>query len=204
MVPTVTRYIICFLVSATLATPVVADCAGSSLNPADVRLLLDAPDVKALDRVFLALNTPEPALRALYRQRRLTFNPVAAEEMRYLKSLPATQAEMDNVYELVDTPGGCGNDVVQSVVYGMFETASRLVKKHGMFHGHFIRLCSFSNAEVGEVAWPEYGWLLENDTRRTLQAVRSLPRKLRLAMCEGADPRNMPDSKARIKCDTDL
>ena len=183
-----------------LALSAYGDCVGSSVDAAAARALLDARSIDRLDRAYQKSGTRDAALRALYRRRRLTLNPSTAEEMRFVRGLPASEAELNCVYALIDT-GGFGDDqVVQEVVYGMFDTAARVIAHRRTGYRRFIRLCLWSNAEVGEVAWPVYDSLLNEQPRLVIAALRSLDREERLRICDGVDPRLMTDALVEQRC----
>ncbi len=187
-----------------LAVSAYADCVGSSVDAPVARALLDAPSIDRLDRAYENADSRDAALRALYRHLRLTLNPSAAEEMRFVRGLPTSEAELNRVYALVDTHGLCDNPLVQEVVYGMFDTAARVIVHRRTGYRGFIRLCLWSNAEVGEIAWPAYDSLLDEEPRFVIAALRSLGREERMRVCDGVDPRLISDVVAEQRCRSGL
>lgn len=187
-----------------LAAESRADCPGSSLDRNELEALIAANDLTALDRAFKAVSNPNSAVLAVYHQKRLSLNPSRSEEIRYLKTLPQTQAEVDRIYELTHTPEICEHEVVSQVVYGMYQTAARLVYRHAIHHRRFIELVLFSNAEVGEVAWPEFDQLMVDDPDLTLRALRTLPEKTRRSICAGSDPMQLTTRQALKVCHSEL
>jgi hypothetical protein len=198
------RSVLLLLACLCAGLPVRGDCPGSSVDPAPVAALVSAPDLKALDAVYQTIDHKHPALAAIYYRRRLALNPTRSEEIRYLKSLPRTQEELDRVYDLTLTPQVCENAVVSDVVYGMFQIAGKLVRRHGIMHGRFIELCLFANAEVGEIAWSEFDTLLEEDPLLTLAAMRELPPDAKARLCGGSDPAHMSVREAIRRCQSEM
>ena len=192
------------LTCTVLASESRADCPGSSLDRKELEPLIAATGLTSLDRAFKAIPDPNPAVLAVYHQKRLSLNPTRSEEIRYLESLPQTQADVDRIYELTYTPEICGHEVVSQVVYGMYQTAARLVYRHGIQHRGFIQLCLFANAEVGEVAWPEFDQLMVDDPDLTLRALRALPGATRRSICGGSDPRDLTSRQALKMCHSEL
>jgi hypothetical protein len=120
-----------------------------------------------------------------------------------LKALPSTEAELDHVYQLTDTPEVCENATVLATVYDMSDTAARLIQKYGILHGRLLSLCLYSNDEVGEVAFPACDTLMQEDPDLTVAALRTLPRTLRIRYC-GTDPRNLSVRVAVARCQSGL
>src|SRR5206468_5940294 len=103
--------------------------------------------------------------------RRLELVYTHAEELRFLESLPATPEELSRVYSLTYCPEIKEHPGVIKVVYDMFGTAARLVHKSGKYHKEFIALVDMTDGELGEIAWPEFDWLLEHDSAKILSAL---------------------------------
>ena len=181
-----------------------ADCPGSSVPPEAIVALANASTVAALDRAVDRFGAAHPAIRALYRRRRLALNPTKAEELRYLTSLPRTESDLSRVYELTYARDVCELPAVSETVYGMYQTAVRLVRSHGRFHRRFIELCLLTDGEVGEAAWPEFDLLLTQDSDRTVTALRTLPLRARTSICGGKDPRDLSLKDAVNACASGL
>lgn len=179
------------------------DCPGSSIDAGEVRAFIEATSLAGLDAAWQRSNHADAALSALYHRRRLDMNPTRDEELRWLQTLPATQADLDRVYQLTYTAGVCESAAVSATVYDMFETATRLAKKFGFQHGRVLSLCLFSNPEVGEVAWPACDTLLQEDPHLTVAALRKLPRALRMRYC-GTDPRRLSEAAILSRCQSGL
>jgi hypothetical protein len=184
--------------------PVLADCPGTRVSAEAVRRLVGSPSVAALDRQFSECDRSDPALVAVYRQRRLELMRTGAEEVRYLEGLPSTQEALQRIDELSWTRGICEDATVSRVVYDMFDTAADLVQRHRGYHVKFIQLCMLTDGLIGEVAWPAFDRLLQQDRGRTLEALRSLPRETRMRLCGGRDPRSLTDSEAGVECRSGL
>lgn len=151
-----------------------------------VRALLEAKDLKVLDRISAkAAAQEDEALRAVYQARRLALSKTREEELRFLEALPDSETKLMRVYQLTyPSASGLGEDSrVGDVVYGMFERAARLAKKHGSGHRRVLRICLFSDGELAETAWEWCDWLVKNDPQRTLSAIRSLPVEDQHRMC---------------------
>jgi hypothetical protein len=169
-----------------------------------VRDLLGATEVGVLDATFARADPSDAALVAAYRWRRLQLVPTPGEELRYLRALPATGAELAQVSDLSFVAGLRDDLRISEVVDGMFERAARLVARHGRFHRRFIQLCDLTDGALGEVAWPAYDWLLENDAARTVAALRALPSSVRTRLCGGPDPVALPTAEAVDQCRSEL
>lgn len=188
-------------VALVMASPIAADCPGSPVAPEAILALGEASTIVALDAAFNRIGAKSPGIVALYRHQRLSLNPTRREELRYLRSLPRTRAELQRVYELTYARDVCEHRAVSATIYDMFDTAARLVQRHGRYHREFIDLCLFTDGELGEVAWPAFDWLLAQDPARTIRTLRSLPAKTRAGICDGRDPRQMTDEEAARVCE---
>lgn len=195
------RLISSLFVALVVASPIVADCPGSSITPEAILALGDASTVVALDAAFDRIGAKNPGIVALYRRQRLSLNPTRREELRYLRSLPRTRNELYRIYELTYARDVCEHRAVSETIYDMFDTAARLVHRHGRYHREFIELCLLTDGELGEVAWPAFDWLLAEDSARTISTLRSLPSKTRADICDGRDPRQMTDEEAVTVCE---
>ncbi|HEV7240297.1 MAG TPA: hypothetical protein VGQ36_13745 [Thermoanaerobaculia bacterium] len=191
-------------VTLVIASPIAADCPGSSIPHEAILALGDASTVAALDAAFNRIWAMNPGIVALYRHQRLSLNPTWREELRYLRSLPRTRIELQRIYELTYARDVCEHRAVSETIYDMFDTAARLVQRHGRYHREFIELCLLTDGELGEVAWPAFDWLLEEDSARTISTLRSLPPKTRANICDGRDPRQMTDEEAVTVCEAGL
>jgi hypothetical protein len=189
------------LLSATMPTArVIADCPDTTVDAQAVRSLIGATDAASLDARFLHLNSHDPAVIAVYRKRRLDLNPTKREESTYVASLPARSEDLSRVYKLVDSRDLCGDAYVSDVFYGMFERAATLARKRGAGHEAYVRLCLLTDGEVAEFSWDWFDWLLENDTARTVAAIRELSPEDRQRVCGDADLRHISLEEARNKC----
>ena len=181
-----------------------ADCPGSSVEPADVVALLRPTQTTELDAEFRQRARKHYALTALFHYRRLMLHRTRSEEIRYLNTLPRTQQQLDQVYELTFARDICDDHVISETVYGMFDIAAKLVRRHGIRHRQFINLCLFANAEVGEVAWPAFDMLLQADPKLTVAALRQLSGPTRRRICGGSDPRELSLLQAVRRCQSGL
>lgn len=172
-----------------------------------LRLLLElmhSKDLAALDRAYASAQSPGVSVTAVYRLRRLRMNPTAAEEARYFDSLPSTQAELDRIYEDLTYDRTISEDpVISDVVDNMYDTAAAIAHKRHRGYEKFIRLVLFANADVGEIAWPVYDDLLEEDTAAMFAALRALSKEERLRICRNHDPRELTQLEALVQCHTD-
>jgi hypothetical protein len=176
------------------------------VNEVSVRALLDAKDQKSLDQVFSKAAREDEALKAVYRNRRLVLNPGSEEELRFLEGLPATEEGLWRVYQLTHpSDSKLGEDPrISNVVYGMFERAAHYAQKHGKGHRQVLQLCLFSDGELAETAWEWCGWLLHEDSAKTLAAIQSLPAKDQQRMCSGEKAEGFTVKDAMQKCITGL
>lgn len=198
----ITLLIIAVIVA--LAVRAAADCPGSAVAPEAIRPLLHAVDATTLDLAFRAIASPGPAVVAVYHSRRLALRHSSSEELEFLRSLPRSEQELSAVYQLSFIKDLCEDPVVSSTVYDMFQTAANLAERHGAFHGRVLQLCLWSNAETGEVAWPECDSLLAKDPVTTIRALRSLSAKDRSRMCDGHDPRKLSTREILRLCQSGL
>src|SRR5262245_16130845 len=107
--------------------------AGRELSGADIALiprLLDAKTVRPLDELFPPAPSTHPAVKAVYRWKRLRLAPGDAEELRYLQGLPASSEELWSVYQLTFIDAFEGNADIADVVDGMFARAAHQAQKH--------------------------------------------------------------------------
>ena len=202
---TMCKRLICDWLLALLficAPPLQADCPGSSVPPEAVLALGDATTVQSLDAAFNRVGAENPALLALYRWRRLSLNPTPREELRYLSALPRSASQLLRIYELTYARDVCEHPAVSETVYDMFDTAARLVQKHGRYHQEFVELCLLTDGELGEVSWPAFDWLLAEDSARMVALLRRLPLEIRTQVCDGKDPRELNDQEVVTVCET--
>jgi hypothetical protein len=189
------------LLSIAISTARVdADCPDTTVDAQAVRALIAATDLASLDARYATANSGDLAMLAVYRKRRLDLNPTTREQDTYLASLPATQDDLERVYTLVDSHDLCGDAYVQDVFYGMFERAATLAKKRAVGHEAFVRLCLLTDGEVAESAWDWFDWLLQNDTRRALAAIRKLSPMDQRRICRNAELGHITLEEARQKC----
>ena len=179
--------------------------APPSVDEAAVRALLEARTLESLEGVFKAAGEDE-ALKAVYYARRLALNDSREEEVGYLESLPATEKALWRVYELTyPSESKLGEDPrIGDVVYGMFERAACLAKKHESGHRRVLQLCLFSDGELAETAWEWCHWLVQQDSEQALAAIRSLPIEDQRRMCSGESAEGLTVKEAVQKCVTDL
>lgn len=192
------------LSAALLATTGFADCPDTTIDAQAVRSLLTATDAATLDSRFSQLRTDDPALVATYRRRRLHLDPTQEEELRYLQSLPTTREELSRVYTLIDSSALCGDPNVSDIVDGMWARAARLVTKNGVGHLAFIRCCLLTDGYVAEDAWDMFDWLLDQDAKRTVAAIRELSPEDQKRICGDADLQHISAAEARKKCASGL
>lgn len=171
-----------------------------------VRALLEAKDLESLDRLFAKTAQGDEALKAVYQARRLALSNTRAEELRFLESLPDSEKKLLRVYQLTyPSSSGLGEDPrVGDVVYGMFERAARLARKHGSGHRRVLRLCLFSDGELADVAWDWCDWLVTNDPQRALDSIRTLPAEDQRRMCGDASLEKLTAKGVVEKCVSDL
>src|SRR5678815_5280328 len=198
------RWVFFLIAMAASMPPILGDCPDTSIDAKAVRSLISAPDITTLDRRFVKMNSPDLALVAVYRRRRLDLHRTPQEEVKFPESLPSIQAELSRIYALTDSHDLCGNPYVTDVVYGMFDRAVDVIIQRGVMHRRFIELCDLTDGEVGEVAWPAFDRLLQADTERTVAALRSLSAEVRMRLCGGEDPVQLSDAEAADKCRSEL
>lgn len=176
------------------------------VNEKAVRALLEAKDLESLDRLFPNTAQGDEALKAVYLTRRLALSNTRAEELRFLESLPDSEKKLWRVYQLTyPSSSGLGEDSrVGNVVYGMFERAARLARKHGSGHRRVLRLCLFSDGELADIAWDWCGWLVTNDPQRALNAIRTLSVEDQRRMCGDANIEKLTAKEVVEKCVSDL
>jgi hypothetical protein len=176
------------------------------IDETSVRALLEAKDLESLDRVFAKTSQGDAALRALYRTRRLALNNTPEEELRFLEALPDSESRLWRVYHLTHpSPSGLGEDSrIGDVVYGMFERAARLAQKHDSGHSRVLKMCLFSDGELGETAWEWCDWLLRAAPERALNAIRSLPVEDQRRMCKDVSIEGLTAKEVVEKCSSGL
>src|SRR5262245_3522038 len=111
-----TRWLL-VLAMAVSTSPIFGDSSDTSIDVKAVRGLISSTDVVTLDRRFAKMDGTDPALVAVYRRRRLDLHLTAQEEVKFLESLPTTQADLSRVYTLTDSRDLSGEPYVTEVVY---------------------------------------------------------------------------------------
>lgn len=192
------------LLAVMLSPDANAQCYDTGINPKTVEKLLGAADVAALDAALKRVGAGDVAIMAVYRKRRLALNPVDAEEVRFLRSLPKTASDAKRLVLLTATTDICELPEVAAIVYGMYNTAAKIIKKQGKSHRALIDASVVAEAELADTAWPAFDWLLENDTKLTLSALRILPEADRTRICHGQDPRKVSEKNALEQCRSGL
>ncbi|HTG37159.1 MAG TPA: hypothetical protein VLB76_29940 [Thermoanaerobaculia bacterium] len=189
-----------------LASPAQIYGEEPPIDEAAVRALLEAKDLKSLDRLSAKLSKEDAALGAIYRTRRLTLNNTYKEELRFLDALPDSAPKLWRVYHLTyPSPSGLGEDSrIGDVVYGMFERAARLAQKHGSGHRRVLQICLFSDGELAETAWEWCDWLLKADPERSLRSIQSLPVEDQRRMCGDVSIKGLTAREVVEKCSVDL
>ena len=181
-----------------------AQSSSPAENPppaASIQLLIDATTVPQLDRDFRTVEGDRhPALRALYRQRRLALSPTTEEEARFLESLPRSRDEVISVNSLLDERPLSENVLVQRTVYGMVHQAAELAHRHHTAHQRVFELCLWSDGEIAEITWDDCRWLLEQDPEESLAAFKRLPPADLKRVCDPPDVSNFTPRDAVAKC----
>lgn len=161
-----------------LLLSVLSDC--ERFDVAVAERLVAARTVAELDRIKIGQSVP---LRALYRSRRLTLNPSAAEERRFLRSLPKTRDELLCVYALTYPREVSETNEVSEAVYGMFRRAARIARKLGIGHDRVLQLALWTDGELAYSSWEAFDWLLEYDHELAVAALKRLPRAEQRRVC---------------------
>jgi hypothetical protein len=190
-----------FALCAATAGPLLA--AGRELSGPDIALiqrLLEAKAVRPLDELFPPAPSTHPAVKAVYRWKRLKLAPGDAEELRYLQGLPASRDDLWSVYALTYIDAFEGNTDITNVVYGLFERAASLAHKHHQAYRRVFELCLESDGELAEAAWKSCGWLLQHAPAPSLAVFRGLPPADQKRICPDTDVRRLTPAEAAKRC----
>jgi hypothetical protein len=176
------------------------------IDVAIARALIEAKTVGQLDAVYRRVPKDDVAMRALYHDRRLKLHPTADEELTFLRTLPTTASEFECIYGLGELYNQ-GDELTPASdpVYSDFEVAAKLAVKHHTGHDRVLRyiLTTWSNAEVGEVSFPELNTMLDGDPEPTADAIRRLPLKEQKDLC-GGDMRKRSTKYIVEQCRSEL
>ena len=180
-----------------------------TIDASSARKLIEAKTIHQLEAAYHRIPAGDVAMRALYHHQRLALHPTATEELRFLRTLPSTEAEFRCIYGLGELYNRYDLDPfwtpASATVYGDFETAAQLAVKHHTGHARVLAfiLATWSNAEVGEVSFPEINELLDRDPEPTADAIRALPVRDQRQLC-GHDVRKRSTKFIVKQCRSEL
>lgn len=177
--------------------------AGRELSGPDIALiqrLLEAKAVRPLDELFPPAPSTHPAVKAVYRWKRLKLAPGDAEELRYLQGLPASREEVWSIYALTYIDAFEGNTEIDDAVLGMTERAAHQAQKHHRSYRQVFDLCLWSDGDLAVKSWKACAWLFRQAPAPSLQAVRALPPSEWDRICPHQDPRKLTPAEAAKKC----
>lgn len=179
-------------------------CRDTGIDAKGAEKLVAAGDVAALDAAFRRVGAKDPAMVALYRARRYALNPTETEGTRFLNGLPKTAEDLKRVSLLAQTTDICELPEVSEAVYGMFTTAAQIAQKLGKSHRAVMAVVALADHQMSGNALPAIDWMLDNDRKRAVVALRGLPEADRMKICHGKDPKTLKEQQVLEECRSGL
>jgi hypothetical protein len=183
-----------------LVPAVSGQCRSTGIDVKGVEKLVAAGDVAALDGAFRRIGAKDPAMVALYRARRYALNPTDAEGARFMNGLPKTAEDLKRISLLAQTTDVCELPEVSEAVYGMFTTAAQIAQKLGKSHRTVMATVALADQQMEGNALPAIDWMLDNDRKPAVAALRGLPEKDRMKICHGKDPKSLKEQQILEEC----